>query len=672
MIKTDLHIHTVASVSDHSFDFSIETLISYVNTRKLDCIAVTNHNLFDVDQFYDIKSKLEIAIYPGIEIDLGRGHILLISNDDEIDDFNSRCKKISGKITSENDSISLKEFKEIFTDLSKYILIPHLDKTPEIEQFVINDLREFITSGEVSSVKKFIYQQKKSNSLTPVIFSDSRMKVNLNSFPIKQTYLATEDTSFNAIKYCLSDKTKVHMSHRNDHFQIFQNGQNISLGLNVVFGERSSGKTVFLDTIKNQVENVKYIKQFQLLERDEDASKRAFTEMLSADQDSVSKEYLSEFENVVGDVLEIDLKKNEDYFDNYLESLMKAAIEKETEDSFSKTTLFRESVFVIEKLDSLNSLINSVEELIENTEYRGLIDKHIEIEQLKKLAVELIESFRKKVESNSMMSWVNDILRSTKLGLESRSAATVIEEFDIGKYISEKDSINKFIEVVTLVRKPKRISSNVIQGFEMVADTSVFKGAIELNRKLGRQASFTPAFEMYDSPYEFLTELDKISLLPKTDIYKYFVNIEYKILNEHGLAVSGGERSEFNLLREIKNALHHNLLLIDEPESSFDNLFLKNSVNKLLKEISECIPVVVVTHNSTIGASIEPNYLIHTKRVIIDRVPYFKVYSGLPTDRELVTIDGETIRNYSSLIDSLEAGEEPYSRRSRTYETLKN
>ena len=47
MKKVDLHIHTVATVSDHYFEFSMDTLQSYVERKELDAIAVTNHNLFD-------------------------------------------------------------------------------------------------------------------------------------------------------------------------------------------------------------------------------------------------------------------------------------------------------------------------------------------------------------------------------------------------------------------------------------------------------------------------------------------------------------------------------------------------------------------------------------------------------------------------------------------------
>ena len=45
-------------------------LESYVTNREIDCIAITNHNLFDKDQVDSIKNKLNIVVYPEIEIAL--------------------------------------------------------------------------------------------------------------------------------------------------------------------------------------------------------------------------------------------------------------------------------------------------------------------------------------------------------------------------------------------------------------------------------------------------------------------------------------------------------------------------------------------------------------------------------------------------------------------------
>ncbi len=136
--------------------------------------------------------------------------------------------------------------------------------------------------------------------------------------------------------------------------------------------------------------------------------------------------------------------------------------------------------------------------------------------------------------------------------------------------------------------------------------------------------------------------------------------------------MSGGERSEFNLLEKIQDAFHYDMLLIDEPESSFDNLFLKNEVNEQIKEISKSIPVIIVTHNNTVGASILPDYILYTKKSIIDKQPVFEIYSGYPSDKLLKTVCGKEISNYDIMLNCLEAGNIAYNKRNKSYEKIKN
>lgn len=62
MKKIDLHIHTVPSISDSTFEFSLEKLKEYVKQMKLDAIAITNHNLFDKTQFLSIQDNLPIPV----------------------------------------------------------------------------------------------------------------------------------------------------------------------------------------------------------------------------------------------------------------------------------------------------------------------------------------------------------------------------------------------------------------------------------------------------------------------------------------------------------------------------------------------------------------------------------------------------------------------------------
>jgi len=84
------------------------------------------------------------------------------------------------------------------------------------------------------------------------------------------------------------------------------------------------------------------------------------------------------------------------------------------------------------------------------------------------------------------------------------------------------------------------------------------------------------------------------------------------------------------------------------------------------------MPVVVVTHNSTVGSSIDPEYLIYTSKTILDGKPVYEVYSGRPTDKYLYTKCGKRKENYLVQLDSLEAGINPYTKRNADYESIKS
>jgi ABC-type dipeptide/oligopeptide/nickel transport system ATPase subunit len=670
MKKIDLHIHTKASISDAPFDFDLNKLKEYVKKLNIDCIAITNHNLFDIDQYKLICEELDITVLPGVEVDLEKGHILVISDIIDAPDLSTKCLKLSQHINSKDDYISTDTFHEIFNDLNKYILIPHYDKKPILKDSVISKLNANICAREVSGIKKFLSNIKNNESIVPVCFSDSRIKSNLENFSTKQIYVDIEEVTFKGIKYCLTDKTKVFLTEkgRNDYFQATDLGLKLSTGLNVILGERSSGKTYTLDRIEKSIDNIKYIKQFSLLQNDD----KKFQDLLSRRHSDISNNYLNSFKKIIDEVKNIDLEKNNLEIDNYLDSLFKYATDSANEDSFSKTKLFTETNFKIDDLNSLNELIKSIDLLLINKKYKSLINRFINLEELKSLKIELINEYLKIEELNKKYNWLNSIIINIKGQLKLRSSVTQPIDIDLYEHIKDKRKVKKFIEVANKVKNDQIVANEEINHFKIVAEAKPFKAASELQKLCTNRPKFSTAFLHYEEPYKYLTELKKLDL-NESDLYKYFVKIEYKILNRYGVSVSGGERSEFNLLHEIKDALKYDLLLIDEPESSFDNLFLKNEVNSLLRDISQTIPVVIVTHNNTVGASIKPNYIICTKKEIIDDEIIYKLYYGKPEDKQLVNDAGEVINNYDNILNCLEAGSDEYNkRREETYEILKN
>lgn len=674
MKKIDLHVHTKSTASDRPFVFDLSRLQEYVRVRGIDCIAITNHNEFDRDQFEEIRNSLDIAVFPGMEIDLEGGQLLLIGDGSDLGDFDSRCAELSRRAPNKRDSISVDDLRGFFGDLSKYILIPHYDKSPEIRDETLSALGAYVTAGEVASPKKFMYCIRSNDKLVPVYFSDCRMEKTDVDLPIRQTFIACEEATFAAVRSCLRDKNKVALSASDGNrvFQVFDDGQLLSTGLNVILGERSTGKTHTLNRIRDAMPNARHIEQFSLVARDEREDEERFNRFLSERHSLFSLEYLKELRTVVSDVVEIDLEDDSRKVDAYLKSLLKHAKESEKHDAFSRAKLFGEEKFSIFDQKGLEELIESTQNLVENVEFHTTVERHVSTGSLRALIVELMTLYGAREEERQKKIWINNLVSEIKKMLQVRTAATSISDLDLYTIAMNEISVSKFEQVVRAARAHRELMRKPLRGFELVATADEFEGAMEL-RKLSRlKQPFKDAYDVYHAPYKYLQRLKVIDNLEEADYFKYFVRISFKILNEHGFEASGGERSEFNLLQEIEDAQKSDILLIDEPESSFDNIFLRDSVNGIIKDISRSMPVVLVTHNSTVGASIKPDYVLYTSKEVKAGKVEYRIYSGFPSSKRLRSTDGKDVSTWEITMGCLEAGPETYDARRSSYEDIKD
>ncbi|MDQ3330969.1 MAG: phosphotransferase [Planctomycetota bacterium] len=674
MKKIDLHIHTVSTISDSPFEFSLDVFKRYVLEAKLDAVAVTNHDVFDAAQFRRISQNISAKVFPGIEVNVENGHVLVIAEPEDLDDFEPKTKLISQNITKVGDRVSFEELAAIFGDLNRYLVIPHYEKSPPIKGDTLKKLLPYISAGEVNSPKKFIRTLRDDDKLTPVLFSDSRMKADIPFLPSRHTYVDCGIVTLAALKASLRDKGKVALSEvdGNKLWQVFENGQHLSTGLNVLVGERSSGKTHTLDRIAASVESAKYIRQFSLLQQDEAACEREFKSGIERRRSAFVDEYLSGLRRILDEVSAIDLLSNDKAVERYVETLLKSAEEADRKDAFSKAALFDEVDYPTSGSDTLKSLIESVRQVIENIEYREVIETHVDLNSLRALACELIEMLWKRSLELAKRAQVNEIVREVKQGLRVRTAATQIDDFDAYNHRMDQKRVQRFSEVVGYLRREEVIFEESLQGFKIEARKGPFRGAGEVRAASGRNSAFMGPFRVYDDPYLYLKELLSIDMLPRAQLCRLFSKVSYRILNEDGFEVSGGERSEFRLLQEIDDAQNYDILLIDEPESSFDNLFLRDSVNQILRDISNTMPVVVVTHNNTVGASAGADYLLHTVKEKEGGAVAYRVYSGYPTDKRLQSTCGRFIGTHNIIMTSLEAGASAYEGRRANYEALKD
>lgn len=679
MRKLDLHIHTKKTISDvNGFDFSMNKLKQYVNQMKIDAIAITNHNIFDLQQYLEIKKELVsiCEVFPGIEINVGNkgfGHLLVIAEQDFEEEFSELCIKVEERIKHKEDKLSSDDIKIVFEDLSRFLVIPHYDKVPNVENDILEQLKDFILCGEVCSVKKFMYCQKNKSSLAPVLFSDYRPTDKDDIFPLRQTYFEIDELRISTIKKALLSKKHVTLTEKegNELFNVLPELK-VSTGLNVVIGERSSGKTYTLDEINKYQDNVKYIKQFDLVEPDPEMAAREFAESIKTKRSGIAEDFLKEFAYVIDDVKNISLENDEKLIEDYVTSLLKYAKEQDRVDNFAKCKLFSETQYTKRKMGNIDELIKAVEKLISAREYREIIDKHVSIESLIELHQELVRKAILEKQKALKEEWVNSLVKKVKSNLKIRSSSNVVSDIVLYDIQLNRRKIEVFSSLVDKIKQDSIIKEYEKGGFRVRVRKTKFNGAKDLKKLSGKNnVHFSEIFENYvSSPYKYLEGLILMNGISETDYYKYFVNIEYEILNKYGAQISGGERAEFKLLNEIDDANLYDILLIDEPESSFDNLFLKNKVNALIKDISLNMPVILVTHNNTVGASIKPDYLIYTKRIIKDEEAIYERYCGLPSSKELHSYDGKKIRNFDVLLDCLEAGKITYEERKHDYEVL--
>ena len=584
MKAVDLHIHTISTPSDSSFEFSMETLKEYVGNMELDIIGITNHNTFDLEQFKKIDEEVEAKVLPGIEINFEGGHLLILSENEDLDDFSYKCKEVESRIKTVHDSLTKEGLFDIFQDLRKYLLIPHHPKRPKVPIQVIKSLSNFINAIEVSSVKDFKREHKDNKEFVPLWFSDIRISERLEHTKRGRTFFNIEESDINSIKLALLDREKVQLSieESTQLFPIDNYGLEISTGLNILMGARSSGKSHFLNEVNDNHKNAKYIKQFSLLDK-QDSSTKEFNVRLSNENSLIGEKRFSEFKELIEDVSNVDIEQGKKKIDEYIDSLIKFASEEERRDSFSKAKLFTQDKFVIKEMKIIDQLISSIEILIQNKEYEEIIGKHLKISSLKNLIVELS---RRAINLNKdifIKKQVNQLIEEVKISLEVRSSSNKIEDVDFKTYLTSTDKIKKFNYICNLVKKEKVFEIEKIGKFNLVMKTQAYNNVSEIKECVGGRMPLAAMFKAsYHTGYTYLQELKKLDI-STTDYYKYFVNIKYDIINEYNLPASGGERAEYNLLNEIKSASNYDILLIDEPESSFDNIFLNKEVNDMIK-----------------------------------------------------------------------------------------
>lgn len=494
MIKVDFHIHTISTIKDADFDFDIAVLNQYINEMEIDCIAITNHNVFDKKQYEEIRRCVNAKVFPGMEVDIENSHLLLICNDSCVEELEKASFQLKSLIVDENSYISFDEFKNIFPNYGEYILIPHYKKRPRMQQTTIDKFNDMIKCGEVPNSKKFSVVIKDKNSLIPVVFSDFRPGSG-EPMPSRFTYINCLNDGFSNIKCSIEDRNKVKVTRNSvtEEIEYMPDGATISNRLNIILGTRTSGKTYNIKKIRQAFDNDSclYVPQFSLIGDAEDSK---FNDLIKKECNSISDAYYSNFKSLVNKLLAIDIEEEENTLEEQLNGLLDYA-EKANIDAFAKTRIFSEIQYNVDTTNTAIETIKSLVNIYKTKWHKDIIEKYIDKEQLKKLIREMIDKRKEEKKRIVLERCTNEAILMVKKALNKKSSANTPDSMDLISIFRNKKIIEKANNIFKNIKEERKIDTQDLQLFNVDIKTNEYNSVKELKDNMSTSVSLRPIFD---------------------------------------------------------------------------------------------------------------------------------------------------------------------------------
>ncbi len=147
-MKIDIHTHTKKCKTGdaQSREISAIDFCEAVRATEVGIIAITNHNVFDLDQFRDILEEIDgiAQVWPGIELDVvddgARGHLLVIVSPDKIAEFSGVVDEITDGATPDNFETTIERVLEFFDVLGPLYVAHYKQKKPNLSDEALEKL----------------------------------------------------------------------------------------------------------------------------------------------------------------------------------------------------------------------------------------------------------------------------------------------------------------------------------------------------------------------------------------------------------------------------------------------------------------------------------------------------------------------------------------------------
>ncbi len=711
-MKIDIHTHTRKCKSGDAATREIEPedFCSAILSTEVRVVAITNHNVFDLTQFEDIRTRIgtDVQIWPGVELDvhdhMTKGHLLVIVSPDLAAEFSVAVLELTHGHTPDSFKVTIPDVLAKFDALEPLYVAHYKQKRPSVS----DDMLSVLEAGAMNS---WCILKEVSNAISagihishgrPSIYgSDVHDWGKYGEIASELPDLRLPIDSFEHFCFLLKkDPTTINTAlHRKTCETLtlvpFEDGKALTLNvfddINILFGPKGTGKSKILEAIakhytKSGIDARVFESAADRLDDIFDVKGRS----LSLNLNTYDINYCQDEIQMLRQAVEVDVTsttKFRAFFEttasnkNAKRILLKDIDTEEPGDAkrnFAKyheasveinsfANLLESDPLIKEELSSdefadLQRLVSLLLERLKGKEWQGFVDWK-EITFLNSA----IAKFRKEVErktgtpakptTTGFRDYAMNRIQVAVSGfaiLKSLRTAIPKNEEVVGDLGSGKGEL-KFVTHYLFQ------DGNVTDG-ELLSITSVKKG---LQKRFANAVLEVVKRSFQDDLFKSVSDLNDVEGVEDVStVYELLMFKRYFMLDGLPYEPSNGEASMVMLQKELGE--DKDVYILDEPEKSLGNEYINDVIVPLIKERAKSgRRVFISTHDANIAVRTLPYCSIYRTH----GPEGYRTFVGNPFTNNLVNVDDATmLHNWRDVsMRTLEGGKDAFGERGKIY-----
>lgn len=710
-MKIDLHCHTkkTKTCEKESRNVTIELFKEKVEEAEVKMVGITNHNYFNKDEYLLFRDFVKDNCYvlPGIELDVEgnlektKGHIILISDPNQVDLFNDKLVAILKNIKPDDFCINSHALYEAFKDMD-IIYIAHFLKDKQLSEADLEDLKSIMKYPlrllkEAANIVSIGVLQ--SNNHRAMIGSDvvnwseyekysfAELKFDVQDF---RHFLKLVDKDSllisDLINENFNEKVKVYGKSEKKEFPFIIP---IYDDVNIIFGDKGSGKTEILESLKNYYE-LKGLKYTTFSGGDKQGW---YKEKIGIDDLDYSYINLNLDSNYKNEILEIksfadtnpvSIKNYYKYFKNDSTNKKKKRMKcLEVDKMHSYSDKIYKGLY--NDINSINSFISKAN----NFEYKKINSEEIEIliKQLEVTKSHVYENYKEIwIEENSKRLLDDFIDKMNCFVSQNIGSPSMPTETGLCEFIKNRLNLNKNVDsVLKLLNNTKNEKDVLIGKLGLKGEVNLTTKYTFINSNNKKDIDSKTLRTNKTELSNIITELEKInnditsnkisnnikiikeniSKLKIADINDFISISKSFTINKNQYTPSKGELAILSLQHDLLSKKDYDIFLIDEPEANLGSAYINEEIVPLIKDLASSKKVLVIaTHDANIAIRTRPSCSILK---IVDNGEYRTYIGNMFTDTLKEIRTGEELSWKEESIKYLEGGKEAFEERGDLY-----